>query len=279
MCELLPPGQLRRAFADLAFWPWQVGLGLHRVSTFNSLGLALQLTLYNLLGIRRLFRLRLYQFEVWIRSGTPDLVVAMESLGSELEIVTRGIVAPDVGLIVDAGGYIGTSAIKFATAFPACRIVSIEPSSENLAVLRRNIAAYSNISVVQAALAATDSGATLRPAGGGEWGYTIVSEPAAGKTGPAIEQVATTTVDEILRDQQADRLFILKLDVEGAELEILQGGRGWMPRTDIVIAELHEKLVPGVEGAFAAATTGRANRHLPGEKLLSLRPGVVLASR
>ena len=276
MCELLPPGQLRRAFADLAFWPWQVGLGLHRVSTFNSLGLALQLTLYNLLGIRRLFRLRLYQFEVWIRSGTPDLVVAMESLGSELEIVTRGIAAPDAALIIDAGGYIGTSAIKLATAFPGCRIISIEPSSENLAVLRRNVAAYANISVVHAALAATASGATLRPAGRGEWGFTIV--PASG-TGSAIEQVATTTIETLLDEQQADRLFVLKLDVEGAELEILQDSRGWMARTDIVIAELHEKLAPGVEGAFAAATAGRTNQHLPGEKLLSLRPSIVLASQ
>ena len=50
-----------------------------------------------------------------------------------------------------------------------------------------------------------------------------------------------------------------------------------MPRTDIVIAELHEQLAPGVKAGFDAATTGRVNQKLPGEKVMSLRPGMPLA--
>ena len=267
-------GNWRKLFADLAFWPIQYALGLHRVTVFNSPGLALQLTAYNLLGIKRRFDLRLYDFHIAIRSGTPDLVVAMESLGAELEVITKGVEPPVGGLIIDAGGYIGTSAIKLATAFPGCKIISIEPSTENLAVLRKNVASFPNISVRHAALATDNSGAVLRTAGSGEWGFTILANVEAGTPGNEIERIPTTTIEQILAHEQQDRLFVLKLDVEGAELAILAEARPWMSRTDIVIAELHEKLAPGVEVAFNAATMGRANRRLPGEKVLSLHPDV-----
>lgn len=267
-------GDRRKFFADLAFWPIQYALGLYRVTVFNSPGLALQLTAYNLFGIRRQFDIRLYDFRVTIRSGTPDLVVAMESLGTELEIITKGIEAPTRGLIIDAGGYIGTSAIKLATAFPGCKIISIEPSTENLATLRRNVASHPNIFVLHAALAADGAGAILRTAGSGEWGFTILANAESGPAGSEIERIPTTTIEQILAHEQQDRLFVLKLDVEGAELAILSEAKPWISRTDIVVAELHEKLAPGAEAAFARATQGRANRRLAGEKLLSLRPDV-----
>jgi hypothetical protein len=60
--------------------------------------------------------------------------------------------------------------------------------------------------------------------------------------------------------------------VEGAEREILKASADWMDRTEIVIAELHEKIAPGAEAAFAAATAGRVNRWLPGEKVMSRKP-------
>jgi len=45
-----------------------------------------------------------------------------------------------------------------------------------------------------------------------------------------------------------------------------------MDHTEIVIAELHEQLAPGAEAAFIAATAGRSNRRLPGEKVMSRKP-------
>jgi hypothetical protein len=55
-------------------------------------------------------------------------------------------------------------------------------------------------------------------------------------------------------------------------VEILTASAGWIGRTDIVIAELHEHLVLGADAAFAAATAGRTNTRLPGEKVMSVRP-------
>ncbi|MEO8883793.1 MAG: FkbM family methyltransferase [Devosia sp.] len=254
-----------RLVTHYSYWPRQYALGFFRLWQFNGPLLALRLTLFNLFRVRRIFRIRLYEFTIDIRSGSPDLAVAIDSLGLEFEPLA-GI--PDFGgLIIDAGGYIGTAALRFAALFPRSRIVTIEPSVENLALLRRNVGGVANIVVIEAALAATEGEVMLSDSGNGEWGFSIVAETG----GRSLGTVPTVTIDSILTHEQVDRLFLLKLDVEGAEREIFKASAGWMKRTDIVIAELHEQLAAGAEAAYAYATMGRVNRRLPGEKVMSRR--------
>jgi FkbM family methyltransferase len=256
---------IARVSSHYLYWPRQYGLGLVRLWRFNGPRLALRLTLCNLLGIRRVFAVRLHGFTLFLRSGTPDLAVALDSLGGEFSPLA-GVPDPG-GLIIDAGGYIGTAARKFAALFPRCRIVCLEPAAENLDLLRRNVGSIPNIRVLQAALAATRGEAILYDAGSGEWGFSTTGG------GKVLGAVPAVTVEDILAHEACDRLFLLKLDVEGAEKDIFEASGGWMDRTDIVIAELHEPLAPGAGAAFEAATAGRRNTRLPGEKVMSLRVG------
>jgi len=258
-----------RFVAHYLYWPRQYAIGFVRLWQFNGPLVAVRLTLFNLLRIRRAFRIKLYEFTIDLRSGSPDLAVAIDSLGPEFEPLAA---TPDPGgLIIDAGGYIGTAALKFAALFPRSRIVTVEPSPENLELLRRNVHGIANIVVMEAALAATAGEATLRDAGTGEWGFSIAAE------GRAMATVPTATIEQILAHENTDRLFLLKLDVEGAEREILAVSGRWMARTEAVIAELHEDLAPGAGAAYAAATIGRVNRNLPGEKVMSLQAGTASA--
>jgi FkbM family methyltransferase len=255
--------------SDLTYWPRQHTVGFFRLWQFNGPGRAVSLTVYNLLRVRRLFEVRLYGFAVTLRSGTPDLAVALDSLEREFESVTG--FADAGGLIIDAGGYIGTAALRLAAAYPASRVICLEPSAENLEILRRNVGAVQNIAVIAAALAARSGEAMLHDAGNGEWGFSTVAEGIGERR--ALGVVPAVTIESLMADEGAERLFLLKLDVEGAEGDILAASGGWMPNTDILVAELHDHLVPGAEAAFAAATAGRDNRRLPGEKVVSLRAG------
>ena len=245
------------------------------VARSNSLGAMLHLVWCNTFKIKRRVRLKINGFDINLRAGTPDFSVAIESLGREFEPVTAGFAHENGALIIDAGGYIGTAAIKLATAYPACRIVCIEPSSENLELLKLNVAAYPNISVMKAALAANGTEVALRDPGRKAWGFTIIAEPD--QSDRVLETVPAVTIENILAQHGRERVFILKLDVEGAEAELFHNSRGWMSRTDILIAELHEWLIEGSEAAFRAATGGRANTFMPGEKVLSLHPARVAA--
>ena len=62
------------------------------------------------------------------------------------------------------------------------------------------------------------------------------------------------------------------LDIEGAEAEVLADSGLWVDRVRVLVAELHEWIVPGVQATYAAATTERSNRPLSGEKVMSIRP-------
>lgn len=240
---------------------------LHAIWTSSPLAVALWFLLLGLFGIKRLYRIKLHGFEVWVRSGTPDLRVAASTLGREFNGVITASAPPPGAVIIDAGGYIGTAAMKFAAAFPSCTIVTIEPAPDNLAILRRNVEGIANIVVVEAALAAASGTAALHDPGALEWGYTLSRGARRGTR--VCATVRTTTLADVLATQATGPVVVLKLDVEGAERDVLASSEGWMDRVELVLAELHPHLAPDVAEVFKTATTGRTNGRLPGEKVYS----------
>ena len=71
-----------------------------------------------------------------MRTNSPDLKVAIRTLfKSEFE----NIELSNVSFIIDAGAYIGSSAIFFAEKFPNATIVAVEPEIGNYAMLLKNI--------------------------------------------------------------------------------------------------------------------------------------------
>lgn len=206
---------------------------------------------------------------VALRPGTPDTKVALGNLGGEFDAL-KSLPAPRPGaLIVDCGAYIGTATLALRRMFPEATIVAVEPSPENFAQLAANTAGLDRVHVRNAALTTAEAGdsVTLSSRSTGEWGFTIVPQD-----GPrAARSVPTITLDRIMAEMGADEIFVLKMDIEGAELPLLREPDGWLPRTRALAIELHERIAPGVEATFRAANAGREVRPLGSEKYLSLR--------
>ncbi|MDO9222175.1 MAG: hypothetical protein Q7U20_00505, partial [Caulobacter sp.] len=70
----------------------------------------------------RPIRVTLFGERIAVRMGSPDLEVAKSSLGGEFAPLEGLLPKTYSGLIVDAGGYIGTAAIKLARFYPMARI-------------------------------------------------------------------------------------------------------------------------------------------------------------
>lgn len=206
---------------------------------------------------------------VAVRTQTPDLDVARWTLGGEFISLARAFPREQRGLIVDAGGYIGTAAIALSKLYPLATVVTVEPSSDNFAVLSQNIAAHPRIHAHHAALVPANSPRvrTLRNRGSGEWGFNII-ENETDTAASVIEEVATITLDELLQAYDANGILILKMDIEGAEYPLLSEPE-WLNRTNILVIELHERLVPGCEAAFAKANRNRFV-YADGEKFVSV---------
>jgi FkbM family methyltransferase len=208
---------------------------------------------------------------LWIRPTTPDLSVADACFSGELSEAINATSPPEHAFIIDAGGYIGTAAIVFAEAFPDALIITLEPSNENFEILCRNIAKYPNIVPIKAALGATTGSAQLRNRGTGEWGFSIVQQPADCGSAEVLHDVRVTTIEAILSDHGSRGIDLLKLDIEGSELDLLNTRPDWINITRVIAAELHDRIAPGCTAAFQSAMEGRIQLPRNGEKVISLQ--------
>jgi FkbM family methyltransferase len=205
---------------------------------------------------------------IYVRSNTQDLSVAYSSFRGEFDAAIEAAKPLKHNFIIDAGGYIGTSSIMFAEAFPAATVVVLEPSKVNFALLVRNTRSQPNILPINAALGPTQARAMLRDRGTGEWGYSIVRAPQDCVVAPALHDVEIITIPQILSSHGVGGIDLLKLDIEGAELSLLRVNTAWLRYTRVIFAELHDRIAPGCSEAFAALD--RTLIACNGEKILSL---------
>ncbi|MFC1559021.1 FkbM family methyltransferase [Gemmatimonadota bacterium] len=201
-----------------------------------------------------------------IRPGTSDLRVAFSSL---VHGEYNDIELDDAAVIIDAGANIGTSAIAFSKRYPNAMIIAIEPETSNFTLLEENARLWSNIWPVKAALTARDGERLLLDRGTGPWGYTVTdSQQTIGELG---QEVRCVTVTGVLDQFDITSIDILKLDIEGGEKEVLESADEWIERVRVLVAELHDGIIPGCEDAFRRATQLFKEKSVFGEKVVAYR--------
>ncbi|ESR25504.1 FkbM family methyltransferase [Lutibaculum baratangense] len=135
-------------------------------------------------------------------------------------------------VIVDAGANIGLASIWFARHFPRARIYAVEPEPANFAILQRNAAPYEEIIPVHAAISDRNVAVSLSNPGGQPWGWET-SESDDG-------EVAAVTVPELLARRPHQAPLIVKLDIEGFEVELFRSNTGWADDVPAIIWEDHD---------------------------------------
>ena len=139
--------------------------------------------------------------------------------------------------VLDLGGNLGTSAMTFAERTgPGGRVVSFEPMFHDL--LRRNAGANGygdRIEVVAAAVG--------EAAGEAEFAVTDagVDSRLAIEGRAASHRVAVVSVDDTVAERGLNRVDFMKLDIEGAEEDALNGSRQTLARhrPKLTIASYH----------------------------------------
>ncbi len=246
--------------------------------------LKLNITYLKYLGIKQylkyifslnnsLLQVKLFKKKIYIRKNTPDLIVAISSLGKEFKSLKYLLPFDFDGLIVDAGAYIGTASLALNDLYPNATIIAIEPSSSNLSVLKRNISKFKNIKIIHSALT-SESGnlIDLRNRSTGEWGFTIVQKPQDKLNANVIEKISSISLKEIMKDKIVKEIGILKLDIEGGEMDLLKNSLSELEKSRVIVAELHERIIPGVQDKFFKFSKNRILIKDDGEKYISIRP-------
>lgn len=134
-------------------------------------------------------------------------------------------------LVVDAGACVGFFTIIMSKLVgPAGKVIAIEPDSRNLAMLRKNldINDCTNVEIVEYPIASsvrrTDFFQNEENGQSSLW------------HGGVSQRIETTILSTLLR---SDRATLLKLDIEGSELEALQGLHEYHSRIPYIVSEVN----------------------------------------
>ncbi len=187
---------------------------------------------------------------VFIRPGTTDQDVYDEIfIEKEYDI--------DLGtpkFIIDAGAHIGLASVFFACRYPDAIIVAIEPEPSNFAILQMNAERHPNIRPVKAGLWSKKTHLRIENEHVATWSFRVV-ENATGDGIPALG------VRDIMEDFKQSRIDVLKIDIEGSELEVLKHSAEWIDDVHTMIIELHDRFQPGCTEALALAVAGHNYRN------------------
>jgi FkbM family methyltransferase len=201
--------------------------------------------------------------EVVIRRMTTDLK-CLEKVFIANEYKSPFEMAPQV--IVDAGANIGMATLFFAHAYPNARIFAIEPEPLNFEMLKKNCREMSNVTLLKAALWHDNKNVRIANPGADAWAFTVTDQTSqAGNMGA----VSTITITDILGRMNVDQIDLLKLDVEGAELQLFSNGADkWLGRVRNIVVELHDRYLPGcAQGFYSALMSRRFVQELNGENI------------
>jgi FkbM family methyltransferase len=112
------------------------------------------------------------------------------------------------------------------------RIYAVEPIPSTVAVLKVNVKLNECINVIIIESAAWSAkGKLILRIPGSNYGYA-----SAVREGSKSILVKAIPLDELLRD--VDHIDIIKIDVEGAEYEVLKGAKDILKKTKCLVIEL-----------------------------------------
>jgi FkbM family methyltransferase len=218
---------------------------------------------------------------IWLRPGTSDWLVMEQILVDEeykfsdwpeheqflFDRYQDALNRSRKCLIIDCGANIGLSSIWFAKKFPQAHIFAVEPEPSNFEILKRNASDYSTILPIHAAIYDRITRVSLSNSGAQPWSWQTKEHVPNSST-----SVETVTISELLAHYADAVPIIIKIDIEGAEVDLFRSKTEWVRQTPLVVFELHDFL-GGWRGTghavFSCLTSHRRDYLRRGENIFS----------
>jgi FkbM family methyltransferase len=168
-----------------------------------------------------------------------------------------------VEVIFEVGAADGRDCLRYAELFPNSQVHAFEPVPASFAKLQKQIATVENrIKIVNAALSDTPGTAEFNLA---QWDDASSLLPA-NNTGSTFDEynatrevieVKTDTIDNYCQTAGIDRIDLLKMDAQGAELNVLKGADNMLRRFPIPLIYTEVSFLNIYEGSapFDVLTT------------------------
>lgn len=238
----------------------------------KNFGLIHGLTIYLRLKALKRNSIKLPKLEhpIYLRPNTSDLHTFREIFLRD-EYALKVPFQP--GTIIDVGANIGFTTLYLHRVFPFAKILSLEPDCENFKLLQKNTSAYPTIQALPLALFNRVGEIEMVDEGHGIRGYMAREILGAAKG----HVMPCTTVTELMSSQGLVEIDILKIDIEGSELEVFSHEPDtWLPKVKYLIIELHDRMKPGCSKAvFQAISRHNFEFSIKGENLVFVNGDLV----
>jgi FkbM family methyltransferase len=148
----------------------------------------------------------------------------------------------DFRTVIDVGANRGQFAVYSAVRFPRAQIYSLEPLKRPRRKLQSLFKSEPRVHVIGKAAGATTGRATLNVSRQDDSSSLLAmadlqTERFPGTAMIGREQIEVTTLDETFGDLDLQGPILLKLDVQGFELEALKGAERLLDQVDAVLTE------------------------------------------
>jgi len=174
------------------------------------------------------------------REGFTDTLVEIWGL---TEYTVGGFYTPTAAdVILDIGANIGLFSIWIARHAPGARVAAFEPFPENYDALVKNLSGWTHqVTPLNMAVGRSAGRGQMLATGQRSLDHRLASTESAGA-----QAVQVVSLEDAIRLTGSDSVDFLKLDVEGAELDVLEGAdERTLRRIRQVAIEYHDNIRPG----------------------------------
>ena len=138
-------------------------------------------------------------------------------------------------VILDLGANVGYTAVDYAVCYPDARIFAVEMDADSADLARRNLEVFGErCTVVHAAVWWHDGEVSY--SGEEAWGFRVDS--SQGKVNNE-RRAPAITIPTLLERLSVEKVDFMKMDIEGAEAEILTPTASWLRRVAALKVEVH----------------------------------------
>lgn len=170
----------------------------------------------------------------------------------------------EVKNVIDCGANIGLTTLNFYKLYPNSKIIAVEPSGENFAMLEQNTSSYKNVSLIKAGIWSKKTNLEIAD------DYNIGYNGLIVKETDKPTDLHAITIQSIIEDYNIEVLDILKIDIEGAEIKVFETEeyKKWLPNVKVILIELHDFMIRGSSANFLKAIAQYDfDIHISGESL------------
>lgn len=145
--------------------------------------------------------------------------------------------------MIDAGANIGLAALYFKAFFPKVEIIALEPSEETYKRLVNNLK-INNVEGVKPLKQGVWKENTFLHLDKGfrdksDWAFRLLENK-----NPELNTIKVESVETILRENNWERLDLLKMDIEGGEAGIFESRevvQNWISKVKVIVVEIHDE--------------------------------------